>query len=214
MWENVRYTLNNETKEIDEEVIGSFEQYPLKLAWAITVHKSQGLTFEKAIIDVNAAFAFGQVYVALSRCKSLEGLVLISKIPSSAIKTDSTISRFNENAAENAPDQEKLQDSKLIYQQNLILEQFDFLNLKKRYFSVKKIYTENILRFGEGFVKIFEEITAQAQSEIFDVNDKFIKQLNYLFNTNKEELPENSEQILDRIAKASKYYILIATIKK
>jgi len=207
MWENVRYTLNNETKEIDEEVIGSFEQYPLKLAWAITVHKSQGLTFEKAIIDVNAAFAFGQVYVALSRCKSLEGLVLISKIPSSAIKTDSTISRFNENAAENAPDQEKLQDSKLIYQQNLILEQFDFLNLKKRYFSVKKIYTENILRFGEGFVKIFEEITAQAQSEIFDVNDKFIKQLNYLFNTNKEELPENSEQILDRIAKASKYYI-------
>lgn len=205
IWENVRYILNRETKEIEEEVVGSFEQYPLKLAWAITVHKSQGLTFEKAIIDVNAAFAFGQVYVALSRCKSLEGLVLISKIPNSAIKTDSTISKFNKNASENAPNIENLQNSKLIYQQNLILEQFDFLNLKKRYYTVRKIYNENILRFGEGFVKMFDEMTAEAQNQIFDVNDKFIQQLKYLFNTN--ELPESSEQILDRVSKASKYYI-------
>ena len=79
-----RYTLNKETNEIDEKVLGSFEQYPLKLAWAVTVHKSQGLSFEKAILDLTDAFAQGQVYVALSRLTSLNGLVLSSKIPDSS----------------------------------------------------------------------------------------------------------------------------------
>ena len=74
-WNNISYELNAETKEVTENIIGRFIQHPLKLAWAITIHKSQGLTFEKAIIDANAAFAHGQVYVALSRCKSFEGLV-------------------------------------------------------------------------------------------------------------------------------------------
>jgi len=73
VWENIKYTLNEETKEIEEDIIGSFKQYPLKLAWAITIHKSQGLTFEKAIIDAKAAFAHGQIYVALSRCKNHGG---------------------------------------------------------------------------------------------------------------------------------------------
>jgi ATP-dependent exoDNAse (exonuclease V) alpha subunit len=76
IWENTRYRLNEETNEITEEQIGRFIQYPLKLAWAITIHKSQGLTFEKAIIDAQQSFAHGQVYVALSRCKSFDGLVL------------------------------------------------------------------------------------------------------------------------------------------
>ena len=79
-WTNSKYTLNPETKEITEEVEGRFRQYPIRLAWAITIHKSQGLTFERAIIDANASFAHGQVYVALSRCKSLEGLVLGSPL--------------------------------------------------------------------------------------------------------------------------------------
>jgi hypothetical protein len=79
-WHNIKYELNAESKEVTEKVIGKFVQHPLKLAWAITIHKSQGLTFEKAIIDANAAFAHGQVYVALSRCKSLEGLVLSSQL--------------------------------------------------------------------------------------------------------------------------------------
>src|SRR5690606_423973 len=73
-WENIRYTLNKSTRQLDSDVLGSFTQYPLRLAWAITIHKSQGLTFEKAIIDAGAAFAPGQVYVALSRCTNLEGM--------------------------------------------------------------------------------------------------------------------------------------------
>ena len=84
-WENTKYTLNEQTKQIEAEVQGTFKQYPLRLAWAITIHKSQGLTFEHAIIDAQAAFASGQVYVALSRCKTLEGLVLASPIGNQAI---------------------------------------------------------------------------------------------------------------------------------
>ena len=75
-WENIRYSINKDNNEIEEEVIGTFFQYPLRLAWAITIHKSQGLTFDKAIIDTQSAFAHGQTYVALSRCKTLEGIIL------------------------------------------------------------------------------------------------------------------------------------------
>ena len=94
-WDNVNYTLNPETKEISENSIGSFSQMPLRLAWAITIHKSQGLTFDKAIIDANAAFAHGQTYVALSRCRTLVGIVLKNKIAAESIITDSRVTSFN-----------------------------------------------------------------------------------------------------------------------
>ena len=103
MWDNVNYSINEETKEIKEDIIGSFKQIPLRLAWAITIHKSQGLTFEKAIIDAEASFAHGQTYVALSRCTSLEGLVLKTPITSNAIINDKTVSIFNESVEENHP---------------------------------------------------------------------------------------------------------------
>ena len=85
-WENVKFILNETSNEIEERVAGTFTQYPLKLAWAITVHKSQGLTFDKAVVDIGGAFAPGQVYVALSRLRSLEGLVLSSPINLNSIQ--------------------------------------------------------------------------------------------------------------------------------
>lgn len=94
VWENTKYALNPRTKEIEEQTVGTFTQYPLRLAWAITVHKSQGLTFDHAVLDINASFTHGQVYVALSRCRSLEGLVLSSPLYSQSVMTDPTVNGF------------------------------------------------------------------------------------------------------------------------
>lgn len=93
-WQNIRYQFDDETKEISSKQIGRFKQYPLKAAWAITVHKSQGLTFDKAIIDVHAAFSPGQAYVALSRCRTLEGLVLSSPVSASVFMKDKAVAAY------------------------------------------------------------------------------------------------------------------------
>lgn len=94
-WENIRYSINKQTQQLEEEVTGTFIQYPLRLAWAITIHKSQGLTFDKAVIDAGRAFAPGQVYVALSRCTSLNGIVLKSNISDSGLHIDDRIIEFS-----------------------------------------------------------------------------------------------------------------------
>jgi hypothetical protein len=204
LWENVKYKLNEDTKEIDEDKIGSFIQYPLRLAWAITVHKSQGLTFEKAIIDVNQAFAFGQVYVALSRCKTLEGLVLISKISSNAVKSDFTINEFNEYSRLNEPDAEVLNNCKSTYQQELIRELFDFNELKKLFFTVKKTYTQNAERFTESFQQLFDDLSLALNSDVFNVQAKFNNQLSVFFAN--PVLPQENELLQERICKAAVYF--------
>jgi ATP-dependent exoDNAse (exonuclease V) alpha subunit len=96
-WQNVRYSWNATESRINEDVAGEFTQFPIKLAWAVTVHKCQGLTFEKVIADIGQSFSPGQVYVALSRCTSLEGLVLKSKIHRNVIKTDQNVITFASN---------------------------------------------------------------------------------------------------------------------
>ena len=95
-WENSRYVINEQTQEMETEVQGVFRQYPLRLAWAITIHKSQGLTFDKAIIDAAASFASGQVYVALSRCRTLEGMVLATPLHQGAVMTDLRVEDYIE----------------------------------------------------------------------------------------------------------------------
>jgi hypothetical protein len=128
-WQNAKYTLNETTQEIDEQIIGTFTQYPLKLAWAITIHKSQGLTFEKAIIDARASFAHGQVYVALSRCKTLEGLVLSSTIAPHSVKNDTTVIQFTNEVERRQPGKAELVQSRKEYVQQLLNELFDFKSI-------------------------------------------------------------------------------------
>jgi hypothetical protein len=125
-WKNIKYDIDNKTKEIKEKVVGTFRQYPLRLAWAITIHKSQGLTFEKAIIDAEAAFAHGQTYVALSRCKSLEGLVLSSRISKSTIISDNEIDTFSKESENIKADKAELDKSKFQYQIDLLTELFTY----------------------------------------------------------------------------------------
>lgn len=127
IWENIKYRIEPTTREITEDKVGSFEQLPLKLAWAITIHKSQGLTFERAVIDAKAAFAHGQVCVALSRCKTFEGVVLSSPIPGCAVKTDGAVSQFILETSKNPPSVERLQMALKKIFEHFVLETRDLL---------------------------------------------------------------------------------------
>ncbi|QKJ29544.1 AAA family ATPase [Mucilaginibacter mali] len=129
-WTNVKYQADGE--QISESNAGSFAQIPLKLAWAITIHKSQGLTFDKAIIDVSEAFTHGQAYVALSRCRSLEGLVLRNPVNDRNIIADPAVLRFNREAEQHRPDQNTLAQHREDYRLFLLTELFNFSELRYR----------------------------------------------------------------------------------
>ncbi len=203
-WQNFKYELNNSTKEIEENVIGTFLQYPLKLAWAITIHKSQGLTFDKAIIDANAAFAHGQVYVALSRCRTFEGLVLHSPINYNSVKTDGNVATFTKNAEENAPDQNHLIASKITFQQNLLYELFDFKVLKGSLFLVKKLSEENHQTIVDSFLEEINKIREFGDETIYEVSEKFKRQIHSQLQS--DGLPEENEELQERIKKGCTYF--------
>ena len=142
-WENERYTVNDKTKEIETEVLGVFKQYPLRLAWAVTIHKSQGLTFDRAIIDAGRSFAPGQVYVALSRCRTLEGLVLSSQIGQGAIIGDAVVDNYMAAQQQQAERSiAVLPDLKDEYHRALLYELFDFSNILRLEEAVLRILVE------------------------------------------------------------------------
>ena len=203
-WENIKYKVDKENKEIQEDIVGKFNQFPLKLAWAITIHKSQGLTFEKAVIDAESAFAHGQVYVALSRCKTLEGMVLSSPIPSRGIETDEAVLNFVAKARQNLPSENRLQAAKVFYQQQLLLECFDFQLLHNRL-----NYFVRLLAGNSGLIQIsgvsdMVRLREMAEKQIFMVSEKFNQQLRTIFV--KQGLPESDAYILERIGKASEWF--------
>jgi len=130
-WENSRYTLNRLDGKLDQETLGTFTQFPLRLAWAITIHKSQGLTFEKVMIDAGAAFSSGQVYVALSRCTSLDGIVLLSKIPSAAIYSNENVVKGQQTLTPKGSLAERFEGARQIFTQQLLEEIFSFEEINK-----------------------------------------------------------------------------------
>ena len=203
-WSNVKYTLNEQTKEVEEEIIGTFTQYPLKLAWAITIHKSQGLTFERAIIDAQAAFAHGQVYVALSRCKSFEGIVLCSRITLSSVKTDSTVRSYTEAAERNAPDENHLRHSKINYQRDLIYDLFGFKALKRAFERMNRVFLEHENALLQGGFQQFKTLAVDAETQLFTVAGKFQGQLQH--HLLEPGLPEENEALQERIRKAGTWF--------
>lgn len=128
-WRNIQYKLNEKGTEVEEEELGTFTQYPIRLAWAITIHKSQGLTFEKAIIDAGQSFASGQVYVALSRCTSLDGLVLYSRIQPQSIYTDARIIDISQKEMEADILTGILQSERRVFEASRLIKTFDFSKL-------------------------------------------------------------------------------------
>lgn len=203
-WHNVKYTLNEDSREVAEEIVGAFTQYPLRLAWAITIHKSQGLTFERVILDAQAAFAHGQVYVALSRCKSFEGIVLVSKITPAGIKTDSTVRNFSEEAEKNAPGPEQLEQEKAAYQQSLILELFSFKALKRAFNQMNRVLLEHENKILPGALQQFKALATLAEEQVFPVAEKFGRQLRNFFA--RGGLPEENEELQERIRKAGAWF--------
>lgn len=205
LWDNVNYSINEETKEIKEDIIGSFSQIPLRLAWAITIHKSQGLTFEKAIIDAEASFAHGQTYVALSRCTSLEGLVLKTPITSSAIINDQTVSVFNESVEENHPDENILNESEKQFQLNLISELFDYQPFLYPTTRLIDIFYKNQTSIKGDVINHLQTIKDDGVVSLMKVSNGFKNQLKALSEDNT--LPENSSTIQERFTKGVDYFI-------
>jgi len=203
IWENINYAVDKDTNAISENKIGSFTQIPLRLAWSITIHKSQGLTFDKAIIDSEGAFAHGQTYVALSRCKSLEGLVLKSKINSSQIISDTNVIKFNLEAEKNQPDESILQESKAHFQLTLISEIFDFYQFLYPTNRLLDIYYKNRGSFQgniEGPLTSIKDCVAA----LLKVANGFKAQLLEICEVSTT--PETSDEIQSRFNKAISYY--------
>ncbi|MFV0584052.1 MAG: HRDC domain-containing protein [Parabacteroides gordonii] len=204
-WSNVKYTINQETKEITETIAGTFSQYPLKTAWAITIHKSQGLTFEHAIIDASAAFSHGQVYVALSRCKTLEGLVLSSPITRNAMIKDLRIQEFSSSVADKQPGKEQLEKAQQHYFEELVTELFNFGSIQQRLqYAAYMVYTH--------LQKLYPELNTQYantrdafRSVITEVGGRFQQQLSRMISENPNYLQD--EMIQERVRKGVAYFI-------
>ena len=175
-WENIRYSYNKGDDKIEEEVLGTFSQFPLRLAWAITIHKSQGLTFDKAIIDAGTSFAAGQVYVALSRLTGLEGLVLRSRVPSYAIRTDFQVVNFMKNMSAISDLDLILQEAQKRYLGQILLQSFRWNNMCDELESLIEEQEGKKIEGKEEAVEFLKDLLAKLRAQEVVAN-KFITQL-------------------------------------
>ncbi len=204
-WENIKYSIDKETQEIDEILEGSYTQVPLRLAWAITIHKSQGLTFDKAIIDAESSFAHGQTYVALSRCKTLEGIVLKTPIKESSIINDATVSSFNKRIEENEPTESDLQASKKQFQLNLISELFSYHSFLQPVKRLIDVFYTNRTSLQGNIIEPLETIKDKGIVPLLKVANSFKIQLQSLAES--VENPEKESVIQERFNKALNYFL-------
>jgi hypothetical protein len=199
-WENKKYSVSAATRDLDEEVVGTFSQFPIKLAWAVTVHKSQGLTFDRAIIDVGQAFAPGQVYVALSRLRSLDGLILKTRIEPSAISNDALVVSFSKTKHAHDQLQQMLHDRRMHYMHDLMASTFQLSSLVRE--------LEHHIKGGDSSGEFEDESMRSVLSTLLqamrgeEVNTyKFVQQLQSLLQQSDQDA------LRTRLEKGSAYYM-------
>lgn len=199
-WANCKYTIDNETKEIKETVEGVFRQYPLRLAWAITIHKSQGLTFDHAIIDISHSFAHGQAYVALSRCRTLEGIILSAPLQREAIIADSVVDTFVGNIDKYTPSEATVSMLQQKYMVQILDELFDFIHLQSSFNMLLRTIDEH---FYHKYPKLLAEYKRVGTkfSELIDVSRKFKIQYTRLAGNCIE-----NAVLEERVRKAAAYF--------
>lgn len=201
-WTNSKYTLNKTSKEIVETVEGVFRQYPIRLAWAITIHKSQGLTFEHAIIDVSRSFAHGQTYVALSRCKTLEGLVLSEPLQRSSIINDSVLDGYINKIMTKEPTESTLAALHQAYIIKILDELFDFTQLQADFGLLLRTLDEHFYRRYPKALAEYKK-TSLLFDNIYDIAHKFKLQYTRMLSVNPDIA---DKQLQERIHKAAAYF--------
>jgi GTPase SAR1 family protein len=180
-WKNIRYSVNDNTKEIEEETLGTFVHYPIKLAWAITVHKSQGLTFDKAILDVSQVFVPGQLYVALSRLRTLEGMVLTEPIRLNGIQSSYDVIQYANNKADEEQIKESLAQEKLVYVKDYVVQSFNWTNFEQVVRNHVVGYQDELDKTSKAKEIEWAKAYLAKQMELSALASKFTQQLNFAF---------------------------------
>lgn len=205
-WENTKYVIDAETKEIREEVDGTFRQYPLRLAWAITVHKSQGLTFDHAVLDITDSFTHGQVYVALSRCRTLEGMVLARPLLSGSVITDASVNAYiDRELLETQQTEEKLPQMMYEYYFSLLNELFDFTLLKKDLEHLLRVVNQHLYASQPELLAVMQEALMKMEDEVVEVSQKFRRQYTMLMQQSGTSFAED-EKLQERLKAAMGYF--------
>lgn len=200
-WENIHYTTNSTTNQIETHINGKFIQYPLRLAWAITIHKSQGLTFERAVIDAGRAFAPGQVYVALSRCRTLEGIVLLSSINPGTISNDRVILEHNQQKPDVQTLEAELDESTRAFRLFTLSQIFDFSAAAGQFSRFAKQMEKPEKGFLSDVTSYLNELDALLKSAE-DVGNRFLQQLKTIFSS----AAIDEDYLTERIEAASVFY--------